>query len=107
MGQLAGIFIRSHNKMIDDTLRRLGWKDFDWMLSHQIGKKPFEKLSNLNGVTPNKMIKTLDKLGNITSATFPVNFNKLVEERHVRSGDKIGGCFAGSGLVIGQFGYTF
>ncbi len=107
MGQLAGIFIRSHNKMIDDTLRRLGWKDFDWMLSHQIGKKPFEKLSKINGVTPNRMIKTLDKLGNITSATFPVNFNKLVEERHVRSGDRIGGCFAGSGLVIGQFGYTF
>ncbi|MFT6408656.1 MAG: 3-oxoacyl-[acyl-carrier-protein] synthase-3 [Arenicella sp.] len=107
MGQLAGMFIRNHHKLIDDTLNQLGWKDFDWMLSHQIGKRPFDKLSNMNGVTPNKMIKTLDKLGNITSATFPVNFNKLVEEQHVRSGDKIGGCFAGSGFVVGQFGYTF
>lgn len=54
------------------------------MLSHQIGKRPFEKLSNINGITPNKMIKTLDKLGSITSATFPVNFNKQVEELHVK-----------------------
>ena len=107
MGQLASMFIRNHHQLIGDTLSQLGWKEFDWMLSHQIGKRPFDKLANMKGVTPNKMIKTLDKLGNITSATFPVNFNKLVEEQHVRSGDKIGGCFGGSGIVIGQFGYTF
>jgi 3-oxoacyl-[acyl-carrier-protein] synthase III len=77
------------------------------MLSHKIGKRPLVKLANMKGVTPDKMIKTLDKLGNITQATFPVNFNKLLEEQHVHSGDKIGGFFAGSGFVVGQFGYTF
>jgi 3-oxoacyl-[acyl-carrier-protein] synthase-3 len=61
----------------------------------------------MNGVSPSKMIKTLDKLGNITSATFPVNFKKLGDEEKVTKGDRIGGCFAGSGLVVGQFGYTY
>jgi len=107
MGQLAGMFIRNHHKLIDDTLSRLGWQDFDWMLSHQIGLRPFNKISNLNGVKPSKMIKTLDKLGNIASATFPLNFHKLTEDKLATKGDRIGGCFAGSGFVVGQFGYTF
>lgn len=107
MGKMAGAFIKYNNQLIDETLGKLGWDSFDWMLSHQIGKKPFERLSAMNGVNPNHMIKTFDKLGNITSATFPVNFQKLCDEYQVTTGDRIGGCFAGSGLAIGQFGYTF
>lgn len=107
MPQVAAAFIRKQHDLIEDTLSKLGWDEFDWMLTHQIGKKPFERLSRLKGVSPSKMIKTLDKLGNITSATFPVNFHKLEKSGLVSSGDKIGGCFAGSGLVVGQFGYTY
>lgn len=107
MGQLAGAFIRCHSKLIDNTLEQLGWDSFDWMLSHQIGKKPFDRISKMKGIKANTMIKTLDKLGNITSATFPINFNQLIEENNIQSGDRIGGCFAGSGIVIGQFGYTY
>ena len=107
MGHMAAAFIRYNNKLIDETLAKLGWDKFDWMLSHQIGKRPFEKISVMNGVNPSSMIKTFDKLGNITSATFPVNFHKLCVEGQVNTGDRIGGCFAGSGLSIGQFGYTF
>jgi len=107
MGQIAGAIVRSHADLINDTLVKLGWNEFDWVLSHQIGQRPFDRLSNMDGVKPSKMIKTLDKFGNITSATFPVNFYKMVKEKSVERGDKVGGCFAGSGLVIGQFGYTF
>ena len=107
MPQITRAFINKQHELIDDTLLKLGWSEFDWMLTHQIGKKPFERLSRLKGVRPSKMVKTLDKLGNITTATFPVNFNKLKESGQVKSGDRIGGWFAGSGLVVGQFGYTF
>jgi 3-oxoacyl-[acyl-carrier-protein] synthase-3 len=107
MGHLAAAFIRFNNSLIDETLAKLGWDSFDWMLSHQIGKRPFERLSNMHGVNPNHMIKTFDKLGNITSATFPVNFRKLCDDENVVQGDRIGGCFAGSGLAIGQIGYVF
>lgn len=107
MGKMASAFIKYNNELIEDTLGKLGWSEFDWMLSHQIGKKPFERLSGLQGVKPQQMVKTFDKLGNITSATFPVSFKKLCDEFKVSTGDRIGGCFAGSGLAIGQFGYTF
>ena len=107
MGHMAGAFIKFNHRLIDETLEKLGWDRFDWMLSHQIGKRPFEKLSGMHGIDPSHMIKTFDKLGNITSATFPVNFQKLSNGGLVHEGDRIGGCFAGSGLAIGQFGYTF
>jgi 3-oxoacyl-(acyl-carrier-protein) synthase III len=107
MGLIAGAIVKSHFGLINDTLKQLGWSEFDWLLSHQIGQRPFDKLSRLEGVQPGKMVKTLDKFGNITSATFPVNFHKLAESGEVKQGDRVGGCFAGSGLVIGQFGYTY
>jgi 3-oxoacyl-[acyl-carrier-protein] synthase-3 len=107
MAHISSAIVNGHHGLIDDTLSKLGWNEFDWLLSHQIGQKPFDRLSTMNGVSPNKMIKTLDKLGNITSATFPVNFKKLKDEGLVKEGDRIGGCFAGSGLVVGLFGYTY
>lgn len=107
MADISSAIIRRHYGLIEDTLTKLGWSEFDWMLSHQMGQKPFDRLSRLQGVTPSKMIKTVDKLGNITSATFPVNFKKLKDTGMVKSGDRVGGCFAGSGVVIGQFGYTY
>jgi len=107
MGQISGAFIKSHYDMIDNTLEQLGWESFDWILTHQIGQRPFDRLSKMNGIRSNRMIKTLDKLGNITSATFPINYHKLLNEKKIKKGDKIGGCFAGSGLVIGQFGYLY
>jgi len=107
MGQLAGAFIKCHSKLLGNTLEKLGWDSFDWMLSHQIGQRPFDKIAKLDGVPTQKMVKTLDKLGNITSATFPVNFQRLIKDNEIKQGDKIGGCFAGSGIVIGQFGYIY
>ena len=107
MGHIANAVINGHNNLIDDTLAKLGWKEFDWLISHQIGQRPFDRLGELNGIEPSTMIKTLDKLGNITSASFPVNFHKLLTDGIAKAGDKIGGCFAGSGLVVGQFGYRF
>lgn len=107
MGPISNAIVRHHENLIDDTLAKLGWDHFDWMLTHQMGQKPFDRLSMLPGVDPSRMVKTFDKLGNITSATFPVNFHKLVNSGKVKSGDRIGGCFAGSGLAIGQIGYTY
>ena len=64
------------------------------------------KIQKMSGVDDAKMIKTYPKLGNITSATFAVNYHNLMKNGNVRAGDKVLGCFAGSGLAIGQIGYT-
>jgi len=107
MGAIVNAIVNEHRTLIEDTLDKLRWTGFDWTLTHQMGARPFEKLGKLTGVQPKTMIKTYHLLGNITSATFPVGFKKLIQENTLSRGDKIGGCFAGSGLAIGQFGYTY
>ncbi len=107
MDRISAVMLKHHANLIEDTLKQCGWKEFDWMLSHQIGRRPFDRISKMPGVKPRKMIKTYDRLGNITTATFPVSFNKLSKNVKVKSGDRIGGAFAGSGMAIGQFGYYF
>lgn len=105
MGPIVGASIWMHRNIIDDTLNLLGWDKFDWMLSHQTGKRPFEKFLSFSTVDEDHMIKTYDTLGNITSATFPVNFEKLLNTGRLESGDRVGGIHSGSGLVVGEFGY--
>ena len=107
MAWLSALMYKEHKHLINGTMNKLGWPNFDWVLSHQIGKRPFDKISTLKGVTLSKMIKTYDFLGNVASATFPVSFYNLCKSDKVETGDRIGGFFAGSGIVVGQFGYTF
>jgi hypothetical protein len=35
-----------------------------------------------------------------------LSFQKLIDSGNLKTGDKVGGLFAGSGLVAGQFGYV-
>lgn len=105
MGKMVAINLKMQKSIISDTLERTGWEQFDWLLTHQIGQTYYDRLSSLSGVCKSKMVKTFDKLGNITTATLPVTFHKLIRNDRVVSGDRIGGLFAGSGLVAGQFGY--
>lgn len=107
MAHLSALMISNHDKMMEETMDQLGWPGFDWLLSHQIGEKPFERIREISGIKRDKMVKTLPYLGNITTATLPVGFYKLSKNANLREGDRIGGCFAGSGIVIGQFGYTY
>lgn len=93
-------------EMIRGNLDEAGWAKFDWLLTHQTGKKNHNQTINLNVTNPGGVIKTFDKLGNVTSATLPVTFDALTRNPKVKRGDKVGGAFAGSGLVVGQFGYT-
>lgn len=105
MGRIVGASIWMHRKIIKDTLEKLEWDKFDWVLSHQTGKRPFEKFQSFSTVDSEHMIKTYDKLANITSATFPINFEKLLDNVKLKVGDRIGGIHSGSGLVVGEFGY--
>ncbi|RBP53376.1 ketoacyl-ACP synthase III [Arenicella xantha] len=105
MGPIVGASIWMHRRIINDTLQQLGWDQFDWVLSHQTGRRPFEKFSTFSTVPEQRMIKTYHKLGNIASATFPLNYAKLLKNGKVRKGDRIGGIHSGSGLVVGEFGY--
>ena len=88
------------------NMHNAGWSKFDWLLTHQTGTKNYHQTQKLNVTEPNRVIKTFDTLGNITSATLPVTFDVLLNNDKLEPGHNIGGAFAGSGLITGQFGYT-
>lgn len=104
MARILAHGIKMHREHIDHTLRRLGWDEFDWVLSHQTGKRNFNAFAKMPGIREERMIKTFVKFGNTTTATMPLGWESLVNSGKVCPGDKVGGLFAGSGLATCQFG---
>jgi 3-oxoacyl-[acyl-carrier-protein] synthase-3 len=93
------------SKLIDKTYEILGWTpaDVDHLISHQIGRKPFEMTAKLTGIPIEKATKTYDYYGNLTSATIPVNLFL----NPPKTGDKLLLMGMGSGLSVIQAGLTF
>lgn len=106
MAQIVARGLRLNKQIYRETLSELGWDKVDWAIAHQTGKTTFEQAQSLHGIEECKIMKTYPKLGNITTATLPMSFQKLKASGSLKVGDKIGGLFAGSGLVAGQFGYV-
>lgn len=107
MGEVLARGHRLLRKLSQKTLSEVGWEKYDWFVSHQTGKASEDFAKKMNVVDPANMIKVYDKLGNITSATFPFAFAKLIDTGKVNPGNHIGGWFAGSGVTAGQFCYTY
>ena len=92
--------------MFEETLDLLGWDGLDWALTHQTGKRTFQQVLTLKSINEKTLVRTYPKLGNITTATFAISLKKLMDSGSLTTGALIGGLFAGSGLVTGQFGYV-
>lgn len=106
MAHIVARGLKLNKQVYRETLDELGWNKVDWAVAHQTGKTAFEHAISLHGVDKCKIMKTYPKLGNITTATLPMSFQKLMASGSLKLGDKVGGLFAGSGLVVGQFGYV-
>jgi len=106
MAQIVARGFQLNKKIFEETLNELGWDGVDWALAHQTGKATFNQTLSLHSIDENKVVKTYPYLGNITTATLAVGFKKLIDSDNLKTGDKVGGLFAGSGLVAGQFGYV-
>ena len=108
MGQISARMIRMHRSVYPRTLTRLGWDktEIDGMITHQVGQRPFAKLRDIFGMTDNKMTRTYDNYGNITSGTFVLNLGKAIESGQLSQGDKVYAAMAGSGLSVVQAGFV-
>lgn len=104
MAKILAHGIKMHRNLLDHTMRRLGWEQFDWVLSHQTGKRNFQAFEKMLGIDQSRMVKTYERYGNTTTATLPLGWETLMNSGKVMPGDKVGGLFAGSGLSTCQFG---
>ena len=76
----------------------------DCLITHQVGERPFAKLSEMFGVGTHKMTQTYPKLGNITSATLPVNLSLGMEQGQIKQGDCLFVAMSGSGISVSHAG---
>ena len=106
MAQIVARGFRMQKKILPDTMAKLGWDEFDWVLGHQTGQRNFQQMAGLGIVKEKNMIKTYDFFGNTTTVTFPLCWYNMLKRNAIKAGDRIGGFFGGSGMVIGQTGYV-
>ncbi len=98
--------IQLHANMYPGFMDRLNWQpnDIKKFVHHQVGRKVFALHAKYSGVPQDRMTDTISTLGNITSATIPVNLQALSEGAEIAEGEKVFLAGAGSGLSVSQGG---
>ncbi len=106
MKEICNAGLKLHKHMLPGTLEQLGRGigDVNCLITHQVGKVAWEGFSRFFKVEGDLMTKTFDTLGNITSATFGVNYAMGLEKGTIKKGDLVLAAMAGSGLTTCQAG---
>lgn len=104
MKEISNAMLEAHKKMLPHSLSSMSLSidKINCLVTHQVGKRPWNGYSSVIGVPTTKMTKTYDMLGNITSATFAINYARALESGTIKKGDKVFAAMAGSGLSICQ-----
>jgi len=86
--------------------QRLKWHscDLDCYIPHQVGIRTTKRHAEELNIPLEKIPITVDFLGNIISATIPVNLARLTREKYLNSGAKVYLAGTGSGISLSQAG---
>lgn len=109
MGLICSRTIKLVANMLPGTLNDLGWQrdDIDFMLAHQVGKRPFDiYLKSMFKLPDEKSIRTYKEMGNLTSASIAVSWDLLESAGRLKDRDKLFIVSTGSGIVASQIGVT-
>jgi 3-oxoacyl-[acyl-carrier-protein] synthase-3 len=106
MREIVREIVDLHAKLYPRTLERLGWQPglIDSFVHHQVGKRPFRMHAEYAGIGLDIMPNTVGHLGNITSATIPVNLHLLENAGTLADGARVFVAGTGSGLSVSQAG---
>ena len=102
MPKMSELFRQKIIELIPPFYAAMNWKTnsmdqhVDYLISHQIGRKPHQQLIELTGVPAEKAISSYQMQGNLTSATIPFNLSQI----DMDTGKVIFGVAAGSGATI-------
>ncbi len=97
---------RLHSAMYPEFMSRLKWQpgQIKRFIHHQVGLKVFRHHAGYSGLSLDIMPNTLTNLGNLVTATIPVNLHNLIVNQEVTRGDRVFLSGSGSGLAISQAG---
>ncbi len=108
MDKICSMTLLKCARQLKPTMDRVKWKsaDVDHFVTHQVGKKPYQAILKFSKFRPEGAPKTYDYLGNVTTATLPINFELLKKSGKVGKGKKICLLGTGSGIVFSWFCLT-
>ena len=93
--------------VIDDAFKATGTSaaDIDWFVPHQANKRIIDGSAHKLGITPEKVVITVDRHGNTSAASIPLALADAVADRRIKRGNLIlleamgGGFTWGSALL--------
>lgn len=106
MPNIVKAHLQMHADMYKESLDRLRWKseEIDKFVQHQVGVKAFKMHADYSGIPISLMSNTISTMGNLVTATIPVNLHELSNNHELKKGNKVFIAGAGSGLSISQAG---
>lgn len=95
--------VRCFTEVCVETLERNGMKlsDVDVFIPHQANLRIIEAVAKRLKLSMDRIIVTVDKYGNMSSATIPVALDEWVREGKIRRGDHVLMAAFGGGLTWG------
>jgi 3-oxoacyl-[acyl-carrier-protein] synthase-3 len=75
--------------------------DLDHYVAHQANARIIDAAAQRLGVSPEKVVKNIDRYGNTTAATIPLALGTALDEGSLRKGDLIILTSVGAGLTVG------
>jgi 3-oxoacyl-[acyl-carrier-protein] synthase-3 len=93
--------------VIEDAFRSTGTTaaDVDWFVPHQANKRIIDDSARKLGISPEKVVTTVDLHGNTSAASIPLALNVAVKDGRIKKGDLVlleamgGGFTWGSALI--------
>jgi 3-oxoacyl-[acyl-carrier-protein] synthase-3 len=86
-----------------DALEQAGLtvEDVDWVVPHQANMRIIKAIADRAGISMDKVIVNLDRLGNTTAATVPLALDEGVRDGRIKSGDIVLMIVFGGGFTWG------
>jgi 3-oxoacyl-(acyl-carrier-protein) synthase III len=109
MPNITKAHLQMHAEIYEESMLKLGWepKQIRKFVHHQVSVKAFKTHAQYSKVPTDLMPNTISTMGNLVTASIPVNLHKLSASRQMTEGDKVFIAGAGSGLSISQGGFVW
>jgi 3-oxoacyl-[acyl-carrier-protein] synthase-3 len=93
--------------VVEDAFKATGYTaaDIDWFIPHQANKRIIDGSAHKLGISPSKIVTTVDRHGNTSAASIPLALADALADRRIKRGDLLlleamgGGFTWGAALV--------
>ncbi len=101
------VFLHAVRNMVVSSQKALAdsgltWDDITWFVPHQANLRINEKVVEVAGIPPDKVLNTIQFYGNTTAATVPLTIDYWKQQGKVKKGDRILATVFGAGFTWGS-----